>query len=190
MATPTTDDQEELLLSCRYGELDDVKEFVTKFGAEALADVRDANGNCVLHMACGNGHLDLLNYLLPLVPATLLAARNEAQSTPLHWAAVNAHLDIAQVLVKFSGGPGVDLIDIKNAAGRTPLGEAELAGWDEGATWLVQMMKLDSENNNAENETDPVEGEDTLDATAVQDMEVEIEDADGGVAKMTISGGQ
>lgn len=38
---------------------------------------------------------------------------------------------------------GVQLIDVRNAAGRTPLGEAELAGWEEGAQWLVQVMNLD-----------------------------------------------
>jgi uncharacterized protein len=34
------------------------------------------------------------------------------------------------------------LIDIKNAAGRSPLAEAEAAGWDEGAKWMVGVMRL------------------------------------------------
>jgi uncharacterized protein len=50
------DDKEELLLCCRYGELDEVQCFVGKYGAEVLEDVRDDNGNTALHMACGNGH--------------------------------------------------------------------------------------------------------------------------------------
>jgi len=54
------DDKEELLLSCRYGELDEVKQFVGKYGAESLADIRDENGNTVLHMSCGNGHEGML----------------------------------------------------------------------------------------------------------------------------------
>lgn len=53
---PTTDEQEEFLLSCRYGDLDDVKQFVAQFGVEAAAEVRDDNGNTALHMLCGNGH--------------------------------------------------------------------------------------------------------------------------------------
>lgn len=56
MATLTDDDRNELLLSCRYGDLEDVQQFVEKFGPEALAGVRDENGNTVLHMICGNGH--------------------------------------------------------------------------------------------------------------------------------------
>ena len=53
---PTNEDLEELLLSCRYGELDEVTEFVALFGKEHLFTVRDSNGNTVLHMTCGNGH--------------------------------------------------------------------------------------------------------------------------------------
>jgi uncharacterized protein len=57
MSLPTEEDCEELLLSCRYGDLDDVKQFVEKFGADAVANARDENGNTVLHMASANGHL-------------------------------------------------------------------------------------------------------------------------------------
>lgn len=56
LPTPTADDNEELLLSCRYGDLDDVRAFVEKFGAEAATAARDENGNTVLHMTCANGH--------------------------------------------------------------------------------------------------------------------------------------
>jgi uncharacterized protein len=77
------------------------------------------------------------------VPSSLLSAQNHAGSTALHWAAVNSQLATARALVNFPGGPGIDLIDIKNAAGRSSLGEAETAGWDEGAKWMVQVMRLD-----------------------------------------------
>ena len=54
--TPTDDQKEDVLLSARYGELEEVQEFVKMFGSDVLAAVRDENGNTVLHMACGNGH--------------------------------------------------------------------------------------------------------------------------------------
>ncbi|KAG0703320.1 ankyrin repeat-containing domain protein [Suillus ampliporus] len=180
---PTDDDKENLLLSCRYDDLDEIQGFVTKFGSDALSSVRDDNGNTVLHMTCGNGHIDVLNYLLPLVSPSILSAQNSAGSTALHWAALNQHLEVAQKLVHFIGGPGVDLIDIKNAAGRSPLGEAEMIGWDEGATWLVQEMKLDESSSHDVNDSEEGGPVDTS-----QDIEVEIQDADGEVAKMTISG--
>jgi ankyrin repeat protein len=126
--------------------------------------------------------VDILDYLLPLVSPSILPAQNSAGSTALHWTVLNQHLEVAQKLVHFTGGPGVDLIDIKNTAGRSPLGEAEMTGWDEGARWLVQKMKLDEVGNDV-NDTEEDGPVDTA-----QDVEVEIQDADGQVAKMTISG--
>ncbi|PFH52199.1 hypothetical protein AMATHDRAFT_57565 [Amanita thiersii Skay4041] len=180
---PTDEEKDDLLLSCRYGDIDDVREFTLKYGQDSLASIRDDNGNCVLHMVSGNGHIDVLDYLLPLVPSSLLSTQNNAGSTPLHWAALNSHLEVVQKIVQFPDGPGSELIDIKNAAGRSPLTEAEMAGWEEGAKWLVQHMSI----------SDSVENEETVDMvedeTAGQSghaIEVEIQDADGQIAKMKI----
>ena len=124
--------------------------------------------------------------MLPLLPPTILSAQNHSGSTPLHWAALNSHLDIAQKLVQHPLGPGHDLIEIKNVAGRSPLGEAELAGWEEGAKWFVQVMNLNlkQESEGNEGEGDALDMESGID----RDIEVEIQDADGQIAKMTISG--
>lgn len=56
MGSPTEDDRDELLLSCRYGDLEDIQQFVKQFGQDAVAQVTDDNGSTVLHMAAGNGH--------------------------------------------------------------------------------------------------------------------------------------
>ncbi|KAJ3752481.1 ankyrin repeat-containing domain protein [Lentinula raphanica] len=184
MPTPSSEDKDELFLSCRYGDLEDVQEYIQKFGPESLSEIRDDNGNTILHMISGNGHTDLLKHLLPLVSPSLLSTPNNAGSTPLHWAALNSHLSIIKELVLFPSGPGVDLIDIKNSAGHSPLAEAELAGWQEGAKWLVEVMNLEAVTE--ENGTEDVGETDTVDPN--QDIQVEIEDADGQVAKMTISG--
>jgi hypothetical protein len=117
--------------------------------------------------------------LLPIVPSSLLSAQNNAGSTPLHWAAINAQLEIAQKLIGCPGGPGNGLIDIKNSAGRSPLGEAETAEWDEGAKYMVQVMNLD--------ETDGDDDEPSIDSNDAPDIEVEIQDAEGQVCKMKIS---
>ena len=106
----------------------------------------------------------------------MLSAQNDAKSTPLHWAALNQHLSVAQKLVQFSGGPGIDLIDIKNAAGRSPLGEAENVGWEEGAKWFVEVMNLEDGKD-----------EDDVSAEGPANIEVEIQDAEGQVAKMKIA---
>ena len=125
---------------------------------------------------------DTLKYLLPLVPTSLLSAQNNAGSTPLHWAAVNAHLEITKALIEFPGGPGVNLIDIKNEAGHSPLAEAEYAGWDEGAKYLVGVMNLEAES--ADNEDGDGDGA----LADGQEIEVQIEDAEGQIAKMKIGG--
>jgi uncharacterized protein len=54
---PSADEAEDLLLSCRYGDVDDVKSFIDRFGTVPLGQARDENGNTVLHMACANGHI-------------------------------------------------------------------------------------------------------------------------------------
>ncbi|KAG6827286.1 hypothetical protein H0H92_012495 [Tricholoma furcatifolium] len=176
---PSDEENEDVLLAGRYGDIDDIRDYVSKHGSDPIATIRDENDNCILHMS----FTDVLEYLLPLVPSSLLAAQNSAKSTPLHWAALNKHLSVVQKLVEYPNGPGIDLIDIKNTAGHTPLGEAELAEWDEGATWLVKMMNLDAEGADQEKNADGDE-----DVEVPQDIEVEIEDADGQMAKMTISG--
>lgn len=91
------------------------------------------------------------------MPPSLLSTSNRAGSTALHWAALNAQLTAARRLVEFPGGPGIELIDIKNAAGRSPLSEAEAAGWDEGAKWMVEVMRLAGAG--AEEEGEPADSQ-------------------------------
>jgi ankyrin repeat protein len=127
---------------------------------------------------------ELLNFLLPLVPSQFLSAKNHAGSTALHWAALNKQLEVARKLVLHPNGPGRDLIDIKNNIGRSPLGEAEVAGWDEGATLFVEMMILDAE----EPQEQLVENEGLLVDVKNREREAEIPDVEGGIAKMSLSG--
>jgi hypothetical protein len=54
---PSEEDVEEVLLSCRFGEQDEVVSYITDFGIHSLASARDESSNTCLHMAAGNGHL-------------------------------------------------------------------------------------------------------------------------------------
>lgn len=58
MSYPTDDDKEELLLSCRFGDLPDVQQFLASFdpAPSVLDAIQDDNANTVLHMAAANGH--------------------------------------------------------------------------------------------------------------------------------------
>ncbi|KZV65747.1 ankyrin [Peniophora sp. CONT] len=182
MPTPSDEELEDVVYAARYGDLDDVRAFIDSFGASALATAHDESGNTVLHMAAANGHTELLDYIIPLLPSSLLSAQNAAGSTALHWAALNSHLEAAKRLVDAPGGPGAALVDIRNAAGRSPLGEAENAGWEEGAKWMVEIMSLDEKEAKGEGD-----GDATVDPAVLRDVEIEIEDADGQVAKMSLS---
>jgi len=157
---PSHGELEEVLLNCRYGELEELQAFVEKFGWKPINEVRDENGNTILHMICGNGHLDLLSYVLPHILPELLGTPNTSgRSTPLHWAAMNSHLQIAKALIEHPRGPGPTLIDAHNASGRSPLGEAELAGWEEGAKYFVEVMGIQEGQIEAGEATDTVEME-------------------------------
>lgn len=57
VATPSHEELEELMLNCRYGEMEEVEAFIGQYGWKPVGEVRDENGNTILHMICGNGHI-------------------------------------------------------------------------------------------------------------------------------------
>jgi len=177
---PSPEDTEELLLIARYGELDELKSFIEKFGTKPLTDARDEDGNTVLHMVCGNGHLDLLDYLVPdHVPPSFATVQNlSAGSTALHWATLNKQFDVVKRLVKLCGA---EVLDIKNKSGRSAITEAEMNEWAEGVTWMVGVMNVDDTGGAAQETDEVVESE---------DVQVEIQDAEGRVAKLNMKDGQ
>lgn len=92
---------------------------------------------------CLSLYPELLTYLLPLLPPALFSTTNASGSTPLHWASLNGHLPVVKLIVLHPLGPGDALIDCRNNAGRTPVGEAEMMERHEVANWLVGRMRLD-----------------------------------------------
>lgn len=56
LAVPTEEEKDDVFLACRYGDVEDIEQFVSKFGPDPLNDIRDERGNSVLHMVCANGH--------------------------------------------------------------------------------------------------------------------------------------
>ncbi|KDE07110.1 hypothetical protein MVLG_02680 [Microbotryum lychnidis-dioicae p1A1 Lamole] len=133
MSTPTTKPQptseeiSELLLCARYGDEEDLEEmraFVDKYGAEWLADAKDERGNTCLHLSGANGHNRIISYLLPHLSPTSLTASNEALSTPLHWISLNYHLSTLHLLCPHLPRSAYDL---KNLKGKTAVQEAEEA---------------------------------------------------------------
>ena len=53
---PTPDELSDFIFASRYGELEELRELVNRFGPTCLKEAHDENGNTCLHMAAANGH--------------------------------------------------------------------------------------------------------------------------------------
>ena len=73
------------------------------------------------------------------------------------------------------------MLDVKNKNGRSAITEAEMNEWAEGVTWMVGVMSVDG-SGSATQETDEV--------VESGDVQVEIQDAEGRVAKLSVKDGQ
>lgn len=116
--------------------------------------------------------LELLNYLLQTLTASdagltsedlasFLNYRNYTGNTPLHWAALNTHLDCVKALVD----AGAD-ISLKNDAGHDALFLAERADWSV----------VEEDNNENENSNDAEAGNNGRE----EEIEIEIKEGQDG----------
>ncbi|ORX37647.1 hypothetical protein BD324DRAFT_622730 [Kockovaella imperatae] len=179
MSQPSAEEVEEFMLSCRYGEIDEVKMFTDKYGNAGVEAARDDRGNTALHMCSANGHIDILNLLLPLCSAALVSQPNDNGSPPLHWAIVNNHLNCVQALVELSPekGGGLKLVKQTNSVGRDAFAEAvfagegreEVAGWLEGYLYREEGIPDEEmgDEDVKEEATDEMVADDDVQGTGV-----------------------
>jgi len=73
------------------------------------------------------------------------------------------------------------VLDLKNKSGRSAITEAEMNEWAEGVTWMVGVMSVGDSGGVAQ-ETGEIVGS--------EDVQVEIQDAEGRVAKLNMKDGQ
>lgn len=80
-------------------------------------------------------HTDILQYLLPSSTPSPLNTNlpNTSGNTPLHWAALNGHLDAIKILLAAGADPA-----ILNVAGHDAVYEAERSGKQEVVEWLLK----------------------------------------------------
>ncbi|PYH80210.1 ankyrin [Aspergillus uvarum CBS 121591] len=144
--TLPADTIDDLIYDARSGDLAALKEDLTASSAQfpgvslgalvaaaidAAPEAEGGSGSSLLHFPAANGNIEILNYLLTLLATEdestrrrIVNHRNHSGNTPLHWAALNTHLDCVKALVE----AGADS-SVKNAAGLDPVFLAERADW-------------------------------------------------------------
>ncbi|PWZ03591.1 ankyrin [Testicularia cyperi] len=109
-ATITSDQIDDLLLSARYGDVEDLKTTLSPLLASAgandlaatsalLSSIKNESGNTMIHYASANGHVEVVEFLLPLSNLDVVLSQNESGNTALHWAGLNGHLEIVKLLI-------------------------------------------------------------------------------------------
>ncbi|EAW12672.1 ankyrin repeat domain-containing protein [Aspergillus clavatus NRRL 1] len=153
MSTPLTlsfEAIDDLIYDARSGDLEALKAdlasqskehnrpeaWIIASAIDAEPEAEGGTGSCLLHFPAANGNNEILTYLLtaltaksesPLSAAQIVAVvnhRNHSGNTPLHWAALNTHLECVKALVE----AGAD-ISIKNDAGLDAVFLAERTAW-------------------------------------------------------------
>jgi len=128
---------------CRFG---DYQEAVDCLKDQEGIDVNyfDNNLNTALHMACANGHTnivkEILEYKVDGKQVANINAKNSEGNTPLHWAVLNQRKDITELLIQNNAQT-----DIKNKFGKTALEDALEAGQFELGEVLAKVTKPDAE---------------------------------------------
>ncbi|KAL6239447.1 ankyrin repeat-containing domain protein [Aspergillus navahoensis] len=151
LTTLTPDEVDDLIYDVRAGDSAALEEDLTalsqKYSVKPSVIIASAidsapeeeggSGCCLLHYPAANGNLEILTNLTKLLSSAsnektltdteiknTVNHRNHSGNTPLHWAALNTHLECVKVLVK----AGAD-VSIKNEAGLDAVFLAERADW-------------------------------------------------------------
>lgn len=112
LTTLTQEEMDNVIYDSRFGDLQSLTEIFTKeVEASVIKTIKDEYSlSTPFHMASANGHLEVLKFLLSLIPEeeekkNVLNLQNESGNTALHWAALNGHLEIVQLLCENGSDP-------------------------------------------------------------------------------------
>ncbi|KAK3374220.1 ankyrin repeat-containing domain protein [Lasiosphaeria ovina] len=179
MAPPqlSEDEVDDLLYSARTGDTDELSTLLATLAAreklspaEILASAKDEGKSTCLHMATGNGHIEIVSTILSHFAdrpkeerQAFLDAPNEYANTGLHWAALGGHLATVKLLVEAGASPA-----LANDKNYVPLDLASFGDkLDVVDYFLAQAGMLETEN-----------GDEALDV-AVADVHLEEGETEG-----------
>ncbi|KAG0239634.1 hypothetical protein BGX31_002607 [Mortierella sp. GBA43] len=169
MATLSVQDSEQLedlIASARYGELEEIQDLVKTSGLDkvrSLLSHRGEYGKTPLHMAAANNHVDIVEYLITIIPSEAINIQNDEGNTALHWAATNGHEEIVKLLIT----KGNANYKLKNSAGHTALTEAELHERSQVVTWMLNNTEELKDGDN-DDDSDSSSSEEEDDEKAVE----------------------
>lgn len=141
------EEMDAILYDAREGDLEFLKlAFPSIIPGLLLPTVKDSiTLSTPIHMAAGNGHLEVMEFFLSLVSAEqaaeMVRAKNDSGNTALHWAAFNGHLAVVKALVEKYGA---DVFD-KNSSGHDAIFEAENGGQEEVENWFLLKFAIEDD---------------------------------------------
>jgi len=128
-------DSVELFLdAARFGDLSLVVDLYSQYSNKRVLEGRDEFQNTPLHLASGNGHLEVVKFLVS--QGANVNALNDAGNTPLHWAALLGELQVVEYLLSQGADPC-----IHNEFQRTPLDEALGKGHSSVVSVLEKVLE-------------------------------------------------
>ena len=104
-----------LFEACKEGDFEKVRNYIEELEYYTiLTELKDSSENTLLHVACQNGHLEIVQYLVQ--NGAEVNARNNQKDTPLALACPGRHTDIVKFLMQ--NGANIDTV---NQEGDSPL---------------------------------------------------------------------
>lgn len=142
----TQDEKDAILYDCREGDLATLKEIFNEISPSLLMSITDEYTlSTSIHMAAANGHTEVADYLLSLLPEkdakTLASQKNDSGNTPLHWAALNGHLPVVELLCEKYGAD----VFARNVTGHDVIFEAENNNQSNIENWLLKKFSVEDQ---------------------------------------------
>eukprot|EP01083_Nonionella_stella_P082770 228553_1 len=132
---------ESLLSAAKYGDLEDVKHFVSQDPTVVSSTDSEKRRNA-LHLAAINGHIDVIRYLLEETEIDVMSTDTETKNS-LHLAAANGHLEIVRYFVNETDLDVVSVVEMHLFKGQNALHLAALGGHHEVVRYLVTQTEID-----------------------------------------------
>lgn len=166
------EEMDNVIYDARFGDLESLTEiFTNEVETSVIPTIKDAyTFSTPFHMAAANGHLEVLKYLLSLIPDVeekkkLLNLENDCGNTALHWASLNGHLEIVQLLCDNGADPF-----IRNKYGHDSFFEASNNEQEKVDDYLLEKFGniVEEEIDNEEGDEDENTEEGSKDNTEVK----------------------